>query len=114
MIYRREQPKDGPLTFDLKQELYEVLLTVNQQCRHASLSDTIRLALETYDFDGLPLRDKRHKQLSVRLPLGLKKRLFEIANDKGVSIGELLRNAIEGLAEAVRQQTVHRQSKSQP
>ena len=65
-----------------------------------STSAIVRLALREFDFGNYRPAVLEHRQISVRLAPQLRKFLARTARKKKVSLGELLRAAVEGLAEA--------------
>ena len=62
-----------------------------------STSEVVRLAIREFDFGGYVAASEKHRQVSVRLAPRMKNFLVRTARKKGVSIGELLRAAIEAL-----------------
>jgi Arc/MetJ-type ribon-helix-helix transcriptional regulator len=87
----------APLTFDLT----DALLGHIESCRRGhgftSASEVVRLALQRFDFAGCrPQRDE-HRQISVRVSIDDRAMLRRIARQKGVSVGELMRLALESL-----------------
>lgn len=89
---------DGaPLTFDVGIDLLKRLQAIQSKIGAASLSAVVRYAIEHFNFNQFEGANKAHKQLSVRLPSDMKKRLLRLSRDKHVSIGELLRATLEAL-----------------
>jgi predicted DNA-binding protein len=60
-----------------------------------SVSAIIRAALERFDFDDAIVLHPAHVQISVRLPVEVKKNLKRVARSKHASIGHLVRAAVE-------------------
>ena len=85
-------PAAAPLTFDLPLELIARLEQLRKRNGLNSMSSVVRLALREFDSE--------HRQISVRLAPQLRKFLTRAARKKNVSLGELLRAAVEGLAAA--------------
>lgn len=89
----------APLTFDLDQALVDKI----EQCREAlglgSTSEVVRLAISKFNFDRFKPVEQPHRQISVRLTSDMRTMLKRQARAKSASIGELLRVAIEALAE---------------
>jgi Arc/MetJ-type ribon-helix-helix transcriptional regulator len=88
----------APLTFDLT----DALLGHIEACRRghgfSSASEVVRLALQRFDFAGCrPQRDE-HRQISVRVSVDDRSMLRRLARQKGVSVGELMRLALESLS----------------
>lgn len=88
---------NAPLTFDLKQDLFNQLKQFQAESGAPSLSEVIRFAINSFDFENFKSTSEPHKQLSVRLPEDLKQLLLKISRQKQVSIGELLRVALDAL-----------------
>lgn len=94
------KPRDresSPLTFDLKEELLTKLDSLQETSGAASKSALIRHAISVYDYTSFRPAPKGHRQISVRLPAKQKATLLKLSRQKGVSVGELLRVALEGL-----------------
>jgi hypothetical protein len=95
-------PKDSeressPLTFDLKKDLHEKIQQLRRQHGAASKSEIIRHAISVFDYSSFEPENREHLQISVRLPVKQRDMLIRVARKKGVSVGELLRVALEGL-----------------
>lgn len=60
-----------------------------------SVSDIIRAALERYDFTDVLVLHPAQLQISVRLPVEIRKQLKKTARTKHTSIGHLVRAAVE-------------------
>ena len=60
-----------------------------------SVSAIIRTALEQYDFSDVLVIRPSQLQISVRLPLALRRLLRKTARSKHTSIGHLVRAAVE-------------------
>ena len=89
--------ESSPLTFDLKDELLAKLESLQQKVGAPSKSEVIRHAISVFDYSSYQPAEKGHRQISVRLPLKQKATLLKLARQKKVSVGELLRVALEGL-----------------
>lgn len=87
----------APLTFDLT----DALLGHIEACRRGhgllSASQVVRLALQRFDFAGCRPEREQHRQISVRVSVDERAMLRRIARQKGVSVGELMRLALESL-----------------
>lgn len=92
----KKSAESSPLTFDLKADLIAVLDKYQKQLG-VSKSEIIRYAIAGFDYAGFAPAVESHRQISVRLPLKQKKDLVKLAKTKKVSIGELLRAALETL-----------------
>jgi hypothetical protein len=89
----------APLTFDLPLPLIAKLEMLRKKTGLASTSEVVRLALREFDFGNYQPVVSEHRQISVRLAPQLRKYLTQTARKKQVSLGELLRVSLEGLAE---------------
>jgi predicted HicB family RNase H-like nuclease len=58
------------------------------------------MAISQFDFNSYEAKRPPHRQISVRLAPELREKLRRLAQRKNVSIGELLRVALERLASA--------------
>ncbi len=89
--------ESSPLTFDLKEELLAKIEAARGSLDMATNSEVIRHAIETFDFASYSAPVKAHRQISVRLRMDSKQRLVKLARKHDVSVGELLRTAIDAL-----------------
>jgi hypothetical protein len=87
----------SPLTFDLQQDLLDKLKQIQDTAGARSLSEVIRYAVSVMDVSALDLDQSTHRQISVRLSSDLRKRLVNVSKRKKISIGELLRVALDAL-----------------
>lgn len=87
----------APLTFDLPVELMDKIEVCRKSLGLASASEVIREAITRFDFSKCQPVRVPHRQISVRLSGEHRATLKRQARLKDVSIGELLRLAIEGL-----------------
>lgn len=94
---RDSERESSPLTFDLKEDLLAKLELLRQRHSAASKSEIIRHAISVFDYSSFQPRNVGHRQISVRLPLKQKATLLKLARQKNVSVGELLRVALEKL-----------------
>jgi Arc/MetJ-type ribon-helix-helix transcriptional regulator len=87
----------APLTFDLT----DALLGHIESCRRGhgfgSASEVVRLALQRFDFAACRPQRDQHTQISVRVAVDDRAMLRRLARQKGVSVGELMRLALEAL-----------------
>ena len=93
----RSRPGSAPLTFDLPLSLIERIEACRRSRSLKTASDVIRLALDQYDFDGCKPVHNPHRQISVRIAARQRAALKRYARAKRVSVGELLRFALEDL-----------------
>ena len=89
--------ESSPLTFDLKEELLAKIEAARESLDMATNSEVIRHAIEEFDFASYNPPVKAHRQISVRLRMDSKQRLVKLAKKHDVSVGELLRTAIDSL-----------------
>jgi replication initiation and membrane attachment protein DnaB len=94
---RRPEQENSPLTFDLNDDLLAKLGDVCARQGVATKSEVIRHAISVFDFAAFQPDIRSHRQISVRLAPKQKAALIKYARLKGVSIGELLRVALEAL-----------------
>lgn len=87
----------SPLTFDLPVSLIDKLAVTQKKLGLSSSSEVVRLAIGEFDFDKFESSTEEHRQISVRLPGDQKSKLTKLAKKKKVSVGELIRVAIEVL-----------------
>jgi hypothetical protein len=95
----KKNAESSPLTFDLKTDLIAVLDKYQKQLG-VSKSEIIRHAISGFNYTGFAPVSESHRQISVRLPVKQKVDLVKLAKSKKVSIGELLRAALESLPAA--------------
>ncbi|PTY07269.1 CopG family transcriptional regulator [Opitutaceae bacterium EW11] len=87
----------SPLTFDLPLSLIGKLTAQQKQLGLKSTSEVVRKAIDEYNYDKFEASSEEHRQISVRLPGDMKAKLGKYAKKKKVSVGELLRVAIDSL-----------------
>lgn len=88
---------NAPLTFDLKDDLLARMDELRERHGVATKSELIRHAIAVFDFGSYQPDTRGHRQISVRLPPKQKALLLRFARQKNVSIGELLRVALDAL-----------------
>ncbi|MBP7142212.1 MAG: ribbon-helix-helix protein, CopG family [Opitutaceae bacterium] len=93
----KNSPAANPVTFELPLPLVEKIEATLTSNGARSVSEVIRCALEEFDYSQFQADRAEHRQISVRLPQGIKKTLLRQARLKRVSAGEILRAAIEAL-----------------
>jgi Arc/MetJ-type ribon-helix-helix transcriptional regulator len=94
----KPSPASAPLTFDLPLALIAKIEAHRKRAGLGSTSEAVRHALHEFDFGSYRPVVAEHRQISVRLPPRLRNFLAQTARKKGVSVGELLRAAVDGLA----------------
>ena len=87
----------APLTFDLTQPQVAKIESVRRTLNLSTASEVVRLAIAEFDYAGYEAKRPPHRQISVRLAPELRDKLRRLAGRKNVSIGELLRVALESL-----------------
>ncbi|MDR1010919.1 MAG: CopG family transcriptional regulator [Opitutaceae bacterium] len=85
----------APLTFDLPLSLIEKITARQKKFGIRSASEVVREAVAHFDIERCASTGEPHRQISVRLPAGMKSRLVKAAKRKKISIGGLLRIAID-------------------
>ncbi len=91
---KKKKSVPAPLTFDLPVSSIDKLTSIKKKHGLRSASAVVRLAIESFDFDGFQSSNEEHRQISVRLPDDLKAKLAKFAAKKNASAGALLRAAI--------------------
>lgn len=94
---KKSKISNTPLTFDIREDLLKKVNSFKTKSRARSVSEVIRHALDTFSFTKFKPQVKNHKQISVRIPEDMRIALTKNAKVKNVSLGELLRAALEGL-----------------
>jgi len=93
----RKKKSSTPVTFDLPLDLLAKIETCRKTHGVGSASEVIRTALDQFDFAGCQPVVTPHRQISVRLNPDQRLTLKRFAKLKIVSVGELLRMAVEAL-----------------
>lgn len=88
----------SPLTFDLPVSLIAKIGAAQKKLGLGSTSEVVRLAIAKFNFDRYEAAAEDHRQISVRLPADMKALLAKHSKKKRVSVGELLRVALDQLA----------------
>lgn len=94
---KKSAPTPAPLTFDLPVSLISKIEAHRKRLGLKSTSEVVRLAIGEFDLDQYESDASEHRQISVRLPGPTKTALMKAAKKKRVSVGELLRVAIESM-----------------
>jgi Arc/MetJ-type ribon-helix-helix transcriptional regulator len=87
----------APLTFDLTQPQVAKIESARHTLGLSTASEVVRVAIAQFDFSSYEAKRPPHRQISVRLAPELREKLRGLAQRKNVSIGELLRVALERL-----------------
>jgi hypothetical protein len=93
----KKSPSWAPLTFDLTQPQAAKIETARRLLGLGTQSEVVRAAIGQFDFAAYEARRPVHRQISVRLAPEMREKLRQYARRKNVSIGELLRVALEKL-----------------
>ena len=95
---KKSSPTASPLTFDLPVSLITKITAAQKKLSLGSTSEVVRLAIAKFNFDRYEAETEDHRQISVRLPADMKTLLTKHSKKKKVSVGELLRVALDQLA----------------
>ena len=95
-------PADAPLTVDLPLALIDKIAAHRERAGLGSTSEVVRLAIREFDVGSYRPVVEEHRQISVRLSARVRSFLAQTAKRKKVSVGEVLRAAIEALPAAKR------------
>jgi len=87
----------APLTFDLTQPQVAKIESARRLLNLPTASEVVRLAIGQFNYAHYEAKRPPHRQISVRLAPELREKLRRLAARKNVSIGELLRVALESL-----------------
>lgn len=87
----------APVTFDLPLDLLAKIESCRQSLGVDTASAVVRAALTRFDFAGCQPPFAPRRQISVRLSANQRSALKRYAKIKDVSVGELLRMAIDDL-----------------
>jgi Arc/MetJ-type ribon-helix-helix transcriptional regulator len=87
-----------PLTIDLPLSLIEKIELCRRGSGFGSSSQVVRAAISSFDFATCRPQREKHRQISVRISSDQRAALQRYSRQKDVSVGELLRMAIEALA----------------
>ena len=94
---KKKKPAANPVTFELPLSLINKIEAIKVKRALKSVSEVIRISLESFDYGRFEVDRPEHRQISVRLPGDLKKTLQRQARLKRTSAGEILRAAVESL-----------------
>jgi Arc/MetJ-type ribon-helix-helix transcriptional regulator len=84
-----------PFPVTLEVEFLDRLSEPVREGRAKSVSDIIRTALAQYDFSNVVVLHPSQLQISVRLPVEIRRNLKKISRAKHTSVGQLVRAAVE-------------------
>ena len=94
---KKTTPPPSPLTFDLPLSLIDKIEIHRKKLGLKTTSEVVRHAIGQFDINLYEADATEHRQISVRLPAQTKALLVKAAKKKHVSVGELLRVAIDTL-----------------
>jgi predicted HicB family RNase H-like nuclease len=94
---KKTTPTPSPLTFDLPLSLIDKIEIHRKKLGLKSTSEVVRHAISQFDISLYESDATEHRQISVRLPSQTKALLVKAAKKKQVSVGELLRVALDTL-----------------
>ncbi len=89
----------SPLTFEVDENSYQKLEDIVRRSGARSISQVIRVALDSFDFSRFEKEVSHTRQLSVRLDDDLRARLTRVTSEKNASFGEVLRAALGALSD---------------
>lgn len=84
-----------PFPIQMEVEFLDRLSEPVREGRARSVSELIRTALEKYDFANVVVMHPSQLQISVRLPVEIRRNLRQISRAKHTSVGQLVRAAVE-------------------
>jgi len=96
---KKPVPAPSPLTFDLPVSLLTKIEVQRKRLGLSSTSEVVRHALAEFNLSQFESETEERRQISVRLPAGDKSALVKVAKKQKVSLGEILRAAVESLPE---------------
>ena len=96
---KKPVPAPSPLTFDLPLSLLAKIESQRKKLGLASTSEVVRHALGEFNLANFEFQTEERRQISVRLPAADKALLVKAAKKQKVSLGEILRAAVESLPE---------------
>ncbi len=86
-----------PITFEVNVDQLKKIEAVLNDSDACSISEAIRLAVDSFKPEKYNPKHRTHRQISVRLPRKTRNFLLKLSRRKGVSVGELLRAALDSL-----------------
>ncbi len=101
-----------PLTFDVNVEQLKKIEVILNQNDAGTISEAIRLAVDSFKLKKYNPKERAHRQISVRLPRKTRNFLLKLSRRKGVSVGELLRAALDSLPTKTRKGNITTTKKS--
>lgn len=90
----KKTPPATPLTFDVNGPLLETLRTEQKRSGARSVSEIVRDAVESFDYNTYTPESVDHRQISVRIAESTRRKLVRTAKSRKVSVGEVVRAAL--------------------
>jgi len=87
----------APVTVGLPVSLIAKIEAIRSDHGLDSASEAVRMALAKFDLDGFTSDVEEHTQISVRIDAATRKGLKRAAKAKDVSVGAILRAALEAV-----------------
>ena len=84
-----------PFVVTMEVEFLDRLSEPVREGRAKSVSEIIRTALDRYDFNNVVVMHPNQLQISVRLPVEIRRNLRKVSRAKHTSVGQLVRAAVE-------------------
>lgn len=107
-----EKRSVAPLTFDVNVDQLKKIEVILNQNDARTISEAVRLAVDSFKPEKYNPKQIAHRQISVRLPLKTRNFLLKLSQRKGVSVGELLRAALDSLPTKTRKGNITTTKKS--
>ena len=92
-----EKRSVAPLTFDVNIDQLKKIEAILKRSDAYSISEAVRLAVDSFKSEKYNPEHRTHRQISVRLPQKTRNFLLKLSRSKGVSVGEILRAALDSL-----------------
>jgi len=92
---KKKNATTPPLTFALPLSLIEKIATLQKKLKLGSTSEVVREVVANFDIDRCSSTAEPQRQISVRLPGEMKTRIARGAKKKKISVGGLLRIALD-------------------
>lgn len=86
---------DVPTGIQLEVEFLDRLSEPVREGKAKSVSEIIRAALESFNFENVVVLRPSHVTISVRLPVEVRRDLKRVAREKHTSVGQLVRIAVD-------------------
>ena len=97
-----EKRSVAPLTFGVNIDQLKKIEAILKRSDAYSISEAVRLAVDSFKSEKYNPEHRTHRQISVRLPQKTRNFLLKLSRSKGVSVGEILRAALDSLPNKTR------------